>query len=110
MPRRTRPEPPLSETLHDAVRAFGSAGHVAILAYLASVVRATAPEILETVPMAMVTMHRHLSELEHLGVVSADVPVGQRRGRRVTYSLDRVRAQELLTSLGEALLGFGPAD
>lgn len=56
------------------------------------------------------TVHRHLLELEALGLVIANEPAGHRSGQSVNYFLNTDQAEELLTSLGRALLSEGPVD
>jgi len=55
--------------------------------------------------MAAMTVHRHLVDLEDLGLIFGDTPQGARRGRTVRYSLDRVRTAAMTESLRVALLG-----
>jgi DNA-binding IclR family transcriptional regulator len=88
-----------------AVSAFGSPNHVAVLVFLGSVATATKAEILEAVPMPSATMHRQLEQLETLGLIGTDLPVGTRRGRQPRYSLKRDRCRELLVELSRAILG-----
>ncbi len=55
--------------------------------------------------MAAMTVHRHLVDLEDLGLIFGDTPQGARRGRSVRYSLDRVQTAAMTESLRVALLG-----
>lgn len=105
MARRTRPQPRLPPELETAVGALGSREDLAILAFLGSVEAALSPEIAEVTQMAKMTVHRHLVDLEDLGLIRVDTPQGARRGRTVRYSLDRVRTAAMIDSLGAALLG-----
>ena len=62
--------------LEIAVRAFTSREDLAILAFLARVESAMAPEICDELRMALNTVHRHLGMLESLGLVLVDTPAG----------------------------------
>jgi len=104
MARRTRPQPRLPPELETAVGAFGSREDLAILAFLGSVT-ALSSEIAEVTQMAAMTVHRHLVDLEDLGLIFGGTPQGARRGRSVRYSLDRVRTAAMIESLRVALLG-----
>lgn len=107
MPRRTRPQPELAPDLETAVRAFGSREDLAILSFLGSVNSAMAPEISDTLRMALMTVHRHLSLLESLGLIQVNTPAGARRGRAVRYALDRPAMAAAVDKMKTALLG-GP--
>jgi DNA-binding MarR family transcriptional regulator len=105
MARRTRPQPRLPPELETAVGAFGSREDLALLAFLGSVETALSSEIADVTQMATMTVHRHLVDLEDLGLVRGNTPQGGRRGRSVRYSLDRVQTAAMIDSLRAALLG-----
>ena len=105
MPRRTRPQPALAPDLEIAARAFTSREDLAILAFLARVESAMAPEICGELHMALNTVHRHLGMLESLGLVLVDTPAGARRGRAVRYALDRAATAATADKMKAALLG-----
>lgn len=104
MPRRTRPQPVLAPDLETAVRGFGSREDLAILSFLGSVDSAMAPEICAALQMALMTVHRHLSLLESLGLIRVDTPAGARRGRAVRYALDRPATAAAVDKMKTALL------
>ena len=85
--------------------AFGSREDLALLAFLGSVETALSSEIADVTQMATMTVHRHLVDLEDLGLVRGNTPQGGRRGRSVRYSLDRVQTAAMIDSLRAALLG-----
>ncbi|WP_431230897.1 helix-turn-helix domain-containing protein [Paenarthrobacter nicotinovorans] len=51
------------------------------------------------------TARRALQGLEEAGLVVADVPSGQRRGRTVTFTVQPERLEHLLSALKDYLLG-----
>lgn len=55
-------------------------------------------DVVDAVDLAGPTVARVLSDLEKAGVVTVDLPRGQRAGRSVLYSVDR----EQLTSIVDA--------
>jgi predicted ArsR family transcriptional regulator len=109
MPRHTRPRPELSPDLETAAFAFGSREDLAILAFLGRVESAKAPELCDALQMALNTAHRHLGQLESLGLIGVDTrddtPAGDRRGRTVRYSLDRAATASAVEKMKAALLG-----
>ena len=105
MARRTRPQPRLPPELETAVGAFESREDLAILAFLGSVETALSSQIADATQMATMTVHRHLVDLEDLGLTCGDTPHGARRGRSVRYSLDRAQTAAMIDSLRVALLG-----
>lgn len=56
-------------------------------------------EVVEAVGGQRHTIRTHLVELERIGVVTTSHDFGQRSGRRVTYSLDLARWNELYDRL-----------
>lgn len=51
------------------------------------------------------TVRRCLRQLEDAGMVIANVPSGQRRGRTVSFSVDQGQLKSLVKSLEDFLLG-----
>lgn len=51
------------------------------------------------------TVRRCLKQLEDAGMVTANVPAGQRRGRAVAFSVDPKQLKLLMAALEDFLLG-----
>ncbi len=87
------------------MRAFGTREDLAILLFLGSVDSAEKRDIVSEVEMAPMTVHRHLLELEEMGLITVDIEMGRRQGRHVRYSLDRQETAIAIDRLRAALLG-----
>lgn len=65
-------------------------------------------EIVDRVDLAATTVTKILASLEESGVVTADLPRGQRLGKTVYYSVDRAHMLELLHGWLEYITGSAP--
>ena len=93
----------LDEQVEAAVAVFGTTTRVGILRYLLKDGPAQTGAITKDLEFTRITVIKAVAALEQLGAISADVPPDQRRGKRVMYSADRVRIEELLKALRGAL-------
>lgn len=81
---------------------FGNRARSDIIRVLATADQMTYGDLHERVGIRNSTLHRHLRVLEEFGVVSADLPLGERQGRGVRYSIRRDRVE----SLGQAWMRY----
>lgn len=87
---------PVPEEVDVSVRAFGNKVNNSILRFLHERPQANLGDILESLGFKESTTQKHLVELEELGVISGDIPMGRRRGRSVNYSLNADRIKQIL--------------
>lgn len=66
---------------------------------------ATPQEVAATFQISRQAAQARISELEAAGVVVADTPRGERRGRVVRYRVDHGRLDDLLTAVSTYLHG-----
>jgi DNA-binding transcriptional ArsR family regulator len=86
----------------DAERAsvvVGSPIRLAILRYLSASGPAGSGVIADALGLRLVTVSSNLAVLEEAGAVCADVPRGERNGRRVKYSLNAAELARLFEIL-----------
>lgn len=62
-------------------------------------------EILTGTGLSTTSVARALNALEASGIVNADLPPGERKGRGVAYSLDRARLDEVFAGLYNYVTG-----
>lgn len=106
MPRYVRPNAPAA--LEKAIDVFGgNHAKIAILGFLAQVGPASAAEVAEGTGLGRPTAKAHLYQLTSDGVVVADpafeVPVEDRTGKRVKYSVVPEEIARHYQALGKAL-------
>lgn len=101
MPRLTHPSGLPQEVL-SAIEIFGNQARVEILHRLVTEGPLTATQLGDRVGAARMSTHSHLRVLEDAGVISADVEPSKRPGRRVTWSINAARVQEV----GSTLLAY----
>lgn len=88
-----------------AVESFGTMFSRAILRHLSTNGPTGAADLARELGTDANTARRTLQGLEAAGLVQADVPAGQRRGRTVTFTVCPNRLEELLSALRDYLLG-----
>jgi predicted ArsR family transcriptional regulator len=88
-----------------AIESFGTMFSRAILRHLSTQGPTGAADLARELGTDPNTARRTLQGLEDAGLVEADVPPGQRRGRTVTFSVRPERLEQLLNSLKNYLLG-----
>lgn len=88
-----------------AIESFGTMFSRAILRYLSIHGPTGAAQLARELGTDANTARRTLQGLENAGVVAADVPAGQRRGRAVTFTVQPERLDHLLSELKDYLLG-----
>jgi DNA-binding transcriptional ArsR family regulator len=93
----------LDEQVEAAIAVFGTTTRVGILRYLLKDGPAQTGAITKDLEFTRITVIKAVAALEQLGVIAADIPPDQRRGKRVMYRADRVRIEELLNALRGAL-------
>ncbi|WP_432246153.1 ArsR/SmtB family transcription factor (plasmid) [Arthrobacter sp. G.S.26] len=106
MPRYVRPNAPAA--LEKAIDVFGgNHAKIAILGFLAQAGPATSAEVAEGTGLGRPTAKAHLYQLTSDGVVVADpafdVPVEDRTGKRVKYSVVPQEIAKHYQALGKAL-------
>ena len=105
MPRYLRPESSLPRDVEMAIESVGTIFSRAIIRHLSMHGEAGSVELAEALGTDPNTVRRCLKQLEDAGMVTANVPVGQRRGRAVTFSADPKKLKSLVKALEEFLLG-----
>lgn len=105
MPRYLRPPSSLTAEVESAIEAFGTVFARSVLRHLAQQGPSTTAQIAKALNTDANTVRRRLLQLEDAGLVHASEQRGHRSGRRVTYDLDQARVRDLLTTLGNYLLG-----
>jgi len=100
------PERRIPDDVRDAIAAFSNASRVELINYLSGAGEATVGKIMRDTDIPRPTLGRLLRELEGLGVVTGDIPIGDaRRGKAVYYSLDRSRTESLYDAWRSFALG-----
>lgn len=95
-----KPDVDLPPDIEHATEAFGSQLRVAILRRLVRDGAQTPSALAVHLRVASrTTLLANLDALEHVGLLSTDVPPGQRRGRQVTYTVDKQRLSDLTHAL-----------
>ncbi len=88
-----------------AIESFGTMFSRAIVRHLALHGSTGAVELATDLGTDPNTARRALKQLEASGLVDANIPPGQRRGRAVTFSVNPERLESLLKALQDYLLG-----
>jgi predicted ArsR family transcriptional regulator len=87
MPRYIRPPSSLPRDVEMAIESFGTMFSRAILRHLSIHGPTGAADLARELGTDPNTARRTLQGLEDAGLVEADVPAGQRRGRAVTFTV-----------------------
>lgn len=89
-----------------ALSAFGNPARLEVLCFLHDNGASYFGDILEGVGSSSSSLARTLKYLEQdLGVISGDVPLGDRKGRAPRYSVDQDKVREAIEALQTRLLG-----
>lgn len=97
MPRQVRPEDPMwSRDLDAAITAYGTAVRMQIIRHLRTRGPSMRYQIQEATNINASVLTQSLGKLELTGVVTANLPAGERSTRALTYALDAHRADTLL--------------
>lgn len=88
-----------------AIESFGTMFSRAILRHLSIHGPTGAADLARELGTDSNTARRALRALEEAGLVTADAPAGQRRGRVVTFAIQPERLESLLAALKDYLLG-----
>lgn len=104
VPRLIQP-PDMSREVQEIIEALGIATRVHVLRALALHGPATAPELARELNADRAGLHQHLRNLEEAGLVHADLPPEERRGRTVRWSADPQRVAAAVRKLGDYLAG-----
>lgn len=88
-----------------AIESFGTIFSRAILRHLSIHGPTGSADLARELGTDPNTARRTLQGLEDAGLVEADVPAGQRRGRTVTFTVRPERLEDLLDGLRDYLLG-----
>ena len=88
-----------------AIESFGTMFSRAILRHLSIHGPTGAADLARELGTDPNTARRTLQGLEDAGLVEADVPAGQRRGRAVTFMVQPERLEQLLDGLKDFLRG-----
>ncbi|MGF4046339.1 helix-turn-helix domain-containing protein [Paenarthrobacter nitroguajacolicus] len=88
-----------------AIESFGTMFSRAILRHLSIHGPTGAADLARELGTDPNTARRTLQGLEDAGLVEADVPAGQRRGRTVTFTVRADRLEHLLDGLKDFLRG-----
>jgi predicted ArsR family transcriptional regulator len=105
MPRYIRPPSSLPRDVEMAIESFGTMFSRAILRHLSIHGPTGAADLARELGTDPNTARRTLQGLEDAGLVEADVPAGQRRGRAVTFTVRPERLEQLLDGLKDFLRG-----
>ncbi|PVZ52673.1 hypothetical protein C9424_19505 [Arthrobacter sp. H-02-3] len=105
MPRYIRPPSSLPRDVEMAIESFGTMFSRAILRHLSIHGPTGAADLARELGTDPNTARRTLQGLEDAGLVEADVPAGQRRGRTVTFTVRPERLEQLLDGLKDFLRG-----
>lgn len=105
MPRYLRPNTALPADVAMAIESFGTIFSRSIVRYLVLHGPASSVEIAKEFNTDPNTVRRALQQLEKAEVVTADQPIGQRRGRRVLFQVRQDQVEHLVKSLHDFLLG-----
>lgn len=105
MPRYIRPPSALPGDVEMAIESFGTMFSRAILRHLSTHGPTGAADLARELGTDANTARRTLQGLEDAGLVTADVPPGQRRGRMVMFTVQPERLEYLLAALKDYLLG-----
>lgn len=106
MPRYIRPPSALLGDVEMAIESFGTMFSRALLRHLSTHGPTGAADLARELGTDANTARRTLQILEEAGLVEADVPAGQRRGRTVTFTVQPQRLEHLLAALKDYLLGL----
>lgn len=88
-----------------AIESVGTIFSRAIVRHLSMHGETRSAELAEALGTDPNTVRRCLKQLEDAGIVTGSVPVGQRRGRAVFFSVDPKELKSLMKSLENFLLG-----
>lgn len=95
MPKYVRPADQ-PEQLNDFIAVFGNRARLSVVRFLQENGPSLRIDIADATEIANPTLGHHLSELEALGVINADLPPARRRGRTVHYSANEKAIRELM--------------
>lgn len=87
MPRLTKP-PGQPKEVTTAIKIMGNEARTEILRRLVLEGPLTVPELAAAVGSSTMSAYRHVLALEEAGLVTGDLPVGERAGRTVSWSVD----------------------
>ena len=79
-----------------AVEMVGSRARTEILRLLAERENADFKTLCDELGFVPTSIAKHLRDMEKMGVILADLPSGQRKGRYVRYSIDRAQTRRLV--------------
>ena len=105
MPRLREASPAMPDAADRAWRAISGRARLDILRALLVDGPATARELAQSTGLSAPTIQTALTQLEALDYVSASEPVGLRKGKHVTYGVQRDDLEAGIASL-HAYLGF----
>lgn len=105
MPRYLRPQSALPRDVEMAIESFGTMFSRAILRHLSIKGPTGAVELARELGTDPNTARRTLRNLEAAQLVEANLPVGERRGRTVAFSVNAERLDSLLIALKDYLSG-----
>lgn len=96
MPKLVRPSDQ-PEELEAFIAVFGNRARLSVIRFLQENGPSLRADIAEATGLANPTLGHHLSELERIGAVTADLPPDRRRGRSVRYAADKRALRQLIT-------------
>lgn len=93
------------EEVNVALSAFGNTARFEVLCFLHDHGPSYFGDILAEVGSSPASLARTLRYLEQeLGIISGDVPLGERKGRAPRYSLDHAKVRDAIEALHKRLL------
>lgn len=95
MPKIVRPSDQ-PERLEAFIAVFGNRARLSVVRFLQENGPSLRADIAETTGIANPTLGHHLSELERIGAVSADLSPERRRGRSVRYAANEDALRQLI--------------
>jgi len=87
-----------------ASEVVGSRARTEILRLLSGRENADFKTLCDELGFVSTSIAKHLVDMETMGVVIADLPPGQRRGRYVRYSIDREQIRRLLNAWSDYII------
>jgi DNA-binding transcriptional ArsR family regulator len=91
MPRIVHETVPLPRLIDEAYEVVRAPIRILIAHYLAGHPAARIGEIIDAIGGERMTVRNHLEALEHVGIINASLPPGERKALPVRYSLDHGR-------------------
>lgn len=104
MPRLTRP-PKMPREVEVAIELIGNRARADIVRALSTHTTLTIPEIADIIGATRPAVLGHLNRLEERGLVEADTPSGQRRGRVVHWRVVPAEVERVGTAFLDYLAG-----